>query len=107
MKKVLLSLILSEVILFASDRNIEIMPSVNENSSKDYSQRKQSDSTATTRNKTQSRVNRILKMKALREKIIAKQKKVSALKRSKIQNQQNQKSKTKKTLKKIRAIRNH
>jgi len=108
MNKIIITLILSQLPLLA-DRNPELMPSHNENPSKDYSKNGSNDKIEAVKEKTSSDVNKILdmdaKLKALQEKISSKKQKISSLKKTKIQESHKSKIKVKKTLKRIRTIR--
>ena len=115
MKKIIATLILSQLALLA-EGSIELVPSHNENPSKDYSKngrnakvQKVIDKTALDVTKVSSdKVNDInAKLKALQKRINSKKQKISSLKKTKIQESHKSKIKVKKSLKRIRTIRNH
>ena len=113
MKKIITILMLSQLVLLA-DRNIELIPSHNENPVKNYSEKQKNNKIEIVKDKTASDIKKILsnkvndinaKLKVLKERINAKKQKILSLKKTKIQENRKAKIKVKKTLKRIRTIR--
>jgi len=113
MKKIIMTLILSQIVLLAEE-NLLTISGHNENPSKEYSKNGGNDKIEAVKEKTaldikkisSDKVNEInKKLKSLKEKINAKKQKILSLDKTKIQESHKSKIKIKKTLKRIRTIR--